>query len=124
MSTPTSAHVDIYAADNATLTDAIQFGTSGDTSWSFTGQSFRMDIKANVDDAAALLSLTSDAGEIVVDNVTTRLLHFDVPEATLTAALAPGEYVYDFIMYDASTPAVRIPLMHGKFFLEHGVTGG
>lgn len=127
-----SARVDIITPDNATLYDAFQFdhygftGATGCTGpqWNMVGQNFRLDIKANDEAAATLLSLTSVAGEIVVDDETNRILHFNVPEATLTAALIPGEYVYDFIMYSNDVPAIRVPLMHGKFVLTHGVTGG
>jgi hypothetical protein len=123
-----SAHVDIVAANNATLQDALQFdppqvGVTGPT-WTFSGQKFRLDIAAN-HESAVLLSLTSDAGEIVVDDVTNRILHFNVPEATLTAALIPGIYYYDFIMYDDSvSPAVRVQIAHGKFVVTDGITEG
>ena len=71
-----------------------------------------------------MLSLTSAAGQIVVDDTVNRILHFNVPEATLTAVLIPGEYTYDLVMYDNSSPPVRIQLMHGCFRVEEGITGG
>lgn len=117
----TSAHVKIETPDNATLQDAFQFDDATDTSWNFSNKTFRMDIKANNEATTFLLSLTSPA-QIVVDDVTLRILHFNVAEAVLTAAMPPGEYVYDLIMTDAAT--VRTPLMHGEFILTHGVTGG
>ena len=122
----TAARVDILTATNVTFADAFQFGTPGDTSWSFTGQSFRMDLKSNkFGPNAALLSITSGAGQIVVSDPVNRILYFDVPEATFSAAdVIPGEYDYDFIMLDASNPAVRIALMYGKFKMVQGVTGG
>ena len=122
----TAARVDILTATNVTFADAFQFGTPGDTSWSFTGQSFRMDLKSNkFGPNAALLSITSGAGQIVVSDLVNRILYFDVPEATFSAAdVIPGEYDYDFIMYDSSNPAVRIALMYGKFEMVQGVTGG
>lgn len=122
----TAARVDILTATNVTFADAFQFGVSGDTSWSFTGQSFRMDLKSNkFGPNAALLSITSGAGQIVVSDPVNRILYFDVPEATFSAAdVIPGEYDYDFIMYDSSNPAVRIALMYGKFKMVQGVTGG
>jgi hypothetical protein len=131
---PSSAPVDFVEQDNATMADAFQFdpppygltGATGCTGpqWNFVGQNFRMDIKRRRDDESALLSLTSDAGEIVVDDETNRILHFNVPETTLTGALIPGWYYYDFIMYDGSSPPIRVPLMHGWFRLVHGITGG
>lgn len=122
-----SALVDLVAANNATFGDALQFdppvpGVTG-PAWSFSGQSFRLDIKANYE-SAALLSLLSSAGQIVVDDVTHRILHFNVPETVIANALIPGEYIYDFIMFDGSVPPVRVPLAHGKFTVTDGITGG
>lgn len=121
----TAARIDIVTPDNCTWTDAFQFGILGDTSWSFTSQNFRLDLKGNKDtQTAALLSLTSGAGQLVVLDPVQRILQMDVPELTLTTALVAGEYQYDLIMYDGSVPPIRIALMYGKFTLSHGVTGG
>ena len=121
----TAARIDIVTPDNTTWTDAFQFGIQGDTSWSFTAQNFRLDIKGNkYTQSVALLSLTSGAGQIVVQDAVQRILQMNVPEATLTGSLVPGEYQYDLIMYDGSLPAVRIALMYGEFKLVHGVSGG
>lgn len=124
-----SAHVDLVAQVNASFRDSIQFDppVAGVTrpAWSLTGQTFRMDIRPDYG-VAALLSITSAAGQIVVDDVTQRIIHFNVNEATMSAAgLIPGCYVYDLIMIDASVnPNIRVPLMHGKFEMNDGVTGG
>ena len=120
----TRARVDIAIENNATWMDAFQFGTIGDTSWNFSGQNFRLDVKGNVDQSAALLSLTSGAGTIVVDDVTQRILHLNVPETAVSAALQPGEYIYELVMYDGSTPAVRVPLMGGQLLVLQGIAGG
>jgi hypothetical protein len=125
---PTAARVDFVTPDNATFIDAVQFDPRGPTgstggAWGLTGQSFRMDIKRRRDDTNALLSLTSP-NEIVTDDTTLRIIHFNVSETVLTAALIPGRYVYDFIMFDSSSPPVRVQLMYGEFKLTHGVTGG
>ena len=122
----TAARVDILTQTNVTFADAFQFGTAGDTSWNFTGQNFRMDLKSNkYGPNAALLSITSGAGEIIVSDPVNRILYFDVPEATFSAAgVIPGEYDYDFIMYDGATPPNRIALMYGKFKMTQGVSGG
>lgn len=124
--TSTSAHVDLAVANNATFADAIQFDppVSGVTgpSWSLAGQKFRMEVRPNQEESA-LLTITSDAGQIVVDDVTQRVIHFNVPYTVLVAAgLIPGCYLYDLIMYDTSTPAIRVQLMHGKFIVVDGVT--
>jgi len=119
----TAACVDIYASRNATLQDAFQFDDATDTSWSFTGMTFEMEVKASRDDTVALLELTSGAGEIVVDDVTLRVLHLNVDKAALQAALPAGEYVYDLVMIDpAPTPDVITLLMQGRLFVKQGVT--
>ena len=121
----TAARIDIVTPDNTTWTDAFQFGIAGDTSWSFTSQSFRLDIKGNKNtQTAALLSLTSGAGQIVSLDAINRILQMNVPEATLTGALVPGEYQYDLIMISSDPTPVRIALMYGQFKLVHGVSGG
>ena len=120
----TRARVDIAIENNATWMDAFQFGTIGDTSWNFSGQNFRLDVKGNVDQPSALLSLTSGDGTIVVDDVVQRILHLNVPEASITAVLQPGEYIYELVMYDNSVPAVRVPLMGGEVKVFQGIAGG
>lgn len=118
----TAAWVNISASDNATMQDAFQFGDATDLSWSFVGQSFIMEVKASRDDVAPLLTLTSGAGEIIVDDVVQRVGHLNVPMAALQAALPVGEYVYDFIMVDGSVPPIRVQLMQGNLCITHGVT--
>jgi hypothetical protein len=129
---PSSAHVDLDVANNETMFQAFQFdpwpsgftGATGVTGpqWNFDNKNFRLDIKPN-HEQAVLLSLTSVAGEIVVDDSAFRILHFNVPDTVLSAALIPGRYIYDFIMYDNSVPPVRVQLMHGHFDVTDGVTG-
>lgn len=120
----TTARVNMITANNGTWQDAFIFGTAGDTTWSFSGQNFRMDIKGNYADEDALLSLTTGDSTIIVDDVVQRILHLNVPEATITGALVPGRYFYDLVMYDGSTPPIRIPLMHGEVRITQGITGG
>lgn len=130
---PSSAPVDISVANNETFAAAFQFdpwptgftGATGVTGpqWNFDNKSFRMDIAPN-DEQASLLSLTSGAGQIVVDDSAYRILHFNVPDTVLSAALIPGDYIYDFVMTDTSvTPNIRTVLMHGTFTVTKGVTG-
>lgn len=124
---PSSANVKIVAAKNASFTEAYQFdppvaGVIPPT-WQLY-PNFRLDIKGYLEQAVALVSLTSAAGQIVVDDVVQRVIHFNVPETILSPALTPGRYFYDLIMYDNSVPAIRVPLMHGEFVLTDGVTGG
>ena len=146
----TAAIVNIVTADNVTWNDPFQFDPPGPTygcppppywpggatgpSWTFQGQNFQMDIKAWRGQTQALLSLDSGVTGstiIVVDDSVNRVLHANVPQNVLSGfsgstgvtgpGLIPGKYVYDFIMYDGSNPPVRIKLMQGEFWVEHGV---
>lgn len=117
----TSALVDMIADDSVTFADAFQFGVTGDT-WTFAGQNFKMDIKANKDDTTVLFSLTSVNGRVVVVDSTNRILQFNVSSAVLAAALAPGTYVYALVMYDNSIPSNEVGLMTGSLTITHGVT--
>jgi hypothetical protein len=92
-------------------------------SWNFVSQTFRLDVKAAATDGAALLSLTTGNGYIVVDDTTKRILHFNVPGSVVASSLPVGRYVYDLIMLDGSTPAVRVALMSGAVTVVQGVTG-
>jgi len=97
------------------------------------GQNFRLDIKGNRGQTGPLLSITSP-NQIIVQDPINRVLNFNVPPAVLTGltgmtgatgvGLVPGEYEYDFLMYDGSSPPVEVMLMDGKFYLKHGVSGG
>jgi hypothetical protein len=118
-----SAHVDMVAANNASFVDAIQFdppvpGVTG-PAWTLTGYDFEMSIARNKE-TASLLTLTSVASEIVVDSETDRIIHFDVADTVIAAALIPGNYIYDLIMDNGTQ---RIALMHGKFTVTDGITG-
>ena len=118
---PSAALVDIIYANNTTLLDAFQFGLSTDT-WTLTGQNFKMEMKASRDDVTPLLTITSGAGQIVVDDVINRVIHLNVADTVISVALPVGQYVYDLIMYDNSSPAVRTMLMQGHFYVKQGVT--
>jgi hypothetical protein len=118
----TCAIVDLINQDNQTIQDALQFGTPGDTTWSLTGMSFKMEVKASRDDVAPLVTWTSGAGQIIVDDPVQRVVHLNIPDTVIQASLPPADYVYDFIMLDGSTPAIRTPLMQGLFSIRRGVT--
>lgn len=118
----TAACVDIYVPNNVTWQDAFQFGVTGDTTWSFVGQSFIVEVKASGNDATPLFTLSTALGSIVTDSAVLRVLHFNVPKTAILASLPVGEYVYDLVMFDASVPPVRVPLMSGHVFVTQGIT--
>jgi hypothetical protein len=117
----TSAPTDLKIANNATWMDAFQFGTPGDTTWSFDNQGFELDVQLNRYDTVPKLSLSVTNGRIVVDDPVQRVLHFDVKPDDLQVALSPGVYVYDLVMVDSATDD-RTLLMHGKLYVGQGVT--
>jgi hypothetical protein len=118
----TAAIVNMATQDNATFQDAFQFGTPGDTTWSFAGMTFEMSVKASRDDLTPLVTFTSAANQIIVDDPVQRVLHFNVPDTDIQAALPVATYVYDFLMLDGSSPPIRTPLMQGQLGIKRGVT--
>jgi hypothetical protein len=124
---PSSAHVKIVTASNATFNEAYQFDPPqpGVTPpvWTLYNH-FRLDVKTAYGQPTPLCSFTTAAGQIVIDDPVQRVIHFVVPETSIVPPLIPGTFVYDLIMYDDSVPAIRVPLMHGEFIVTTGVTGG
>lgn len=118
----TAAIVNLATQDNATFQDALRFGTPGDTTWSFVGMTFEMSVKASRDDVSPLVTLTSGSGQIVVDDVVNRVLHFNVPYTSIQADLPVATYVYDLLMLDGSMPPIRTVLAQGRLEVTRGVT--
>jgi hypothetical protein len=116
----TSARVDMSIDNNGTWSDAFQFGTPEDTTWTLDGQGFELDVQRNPYDVVPLLSLSTDNGRIIVDDPAQRVIHFLVSADDIQTNLPPGMYVYDLVMVDGSD--VRVPLMHGSLQVIQGVT--
>jgi hypothetical protein len=116
----TSAHVDLAIDNNGTWSDAFQFGTPGDTTWTLEGQSFEVDVQRSSYDLVPLLSLSTTNGRVIIDDPLQRVIHFNVPADDIQSSLSPGVYVYDLVMID--TLDVRVPLMHGSLYVGQGVT--
>ena len=119
--------VNISIENNAWWDDSFQFGTPGDTSWSFSNKTFTMDIKVNPTDNVAALALASPA-TITVTDPTQRILTMNVTDTSIKAALSPtggaasnGAYNYDLIMTDGIT-GQRDMLMKGTITVLQGVT--
>lgn len=113
-------NIDLALAADKAYEQAIAAEVS---SWSFTNKTFRLDVKASKDDVAALLSLTSANGRIVVDDAVRRILHFNVSSDDIIANLPVGRYIYDLIMLDDSAVPIRTTLMAGSISVVQGVTG-
>lgn len=116
----TASIVDLIAPNNATFQDAIQFGLATDT-WHLA-PNWSMSIKMSRSDTTALVTFTAANGQIVVLDAINRIIQFNVPDTILQTDLPVGEYDYDLVMYDNSSPAIRTLLMQGKFFVTQGVT--
>jgi len=109
--------------NNVTWDDQFQFGHSSDTSWNLNNKSFIMDIKAMDIDATPLLSLSSTLGHFVVDDPIARVMHMNVDDHTIRAALPAGAtYQYDLIMIDPAFNNSRDALMSGTIQVRQGVT--
>lgn len=121
--------VNIAIENNAWWDDSFQFGTLGDTSWSFVGKKFLLDIKVNAADTVPVLSLNSTPGNtILVTDTTQRILTMNVTDLAIRAALSPtggalsnGSYNYDLIMVD-NVSGQRDMLMKGTLTVLQGVT--
>ncbi len=113
--------VDIAIQNNVFWTDVFQFGTTTDDTWDFSGKRFQLDVKRRATDSSALLSLTSAAGEILISDISQRILSMYVSDVDIRASLPVDRYVYDLIMIDNST-GQRDALMAGTLEVEQGVT--
>ena len=100
------------------------FSNTGPFAWTLSGQYFRLDIKADREQSTSLITFFSNTGQIVIVSSTNRVIQMNVPETAWVGVLPPGDYVYELMMYDGSVPPVRTPLMHGRFRLVHGLSGG
>jgi hypothetical protein len=118
----TSARVDLRIDDNATWMDAFQFGEPDDTTWTLNGQMFELDVQRTPYDAVPLLHMDTAGGRIIIDDSVQRVIHFNVDPTDIQASLSPGTYVYDLVMLDGSSPAVRVALMHGYLTVSRGIT--
>ena len=118
----TSAEANIVIGNNGTWQDAFQFGQPGDFTWTLVGQGFELEVKLDRYQQSPLLKLSTTSGSIIVDDVNQRVIHFLVPPESIQSSLQPGTYVYDLLMFDASTPSIRTPLMHGTLRIVQGVT--
>jgi hypothetical protein len=117
----TSAEAKIVIGNGTTWQDAFQFGQSGDFTWQLQ-PNWEMEIKLDRFQMTPLLNPSTANGQIIVDDVVQRVIHFNVPPSVIQAALQPGIYVFDLVMFDNSTPAIRTVLMHGLLKVIQGVS--
>src|SRR5215471_6516718 len=106
----TSAEVNIVIGNGSTWQDAFQFGQPGDFTWQLQ-PNWECEVKLDRYQTTPLLNPSTVNSQIVVDDPIQRVIHFNVSSAQIQAALMPGMYVYDLIMFDTSVPPVRTVLM-------------
>lgn len=102
--------------DNADYQQPLRFTDETGAAYDFTGDTFRMDIKASAGDASAVASLTT---------ANSGILSTDLDDGTITLsvatfALEPGTYLFDLIRI---TGAARDMLAYGTLVVEQGITG-
>lgn len=117
----TSAETNIIIGNNVTWQDAFQFGQPGDFTWQLQ-PNWEMEIKLDRFQTTSFLNPSTANGQIVVDDINQRVIHLNVAPATIQAALQPGVYCYDLVMFDGSTPPIRTVLMHGLLKVVQGVS--
>ena len=121
----TSAPTDLVVANNGSWSDAFQFGTPGDTSWSLVGTTFELEVKTSRYSTTPSLTLSVANGRILILDPIARVIAFNVTPTDLQTSLSPGYYVYDLVMIEgliADPTATRVLLMHGKLQIVQGVT--
>lgn len=87
-----------------------------DVPYDLTGSTFRMDIKASVNDAGAALSLTTANGGIVSTDLVNGVFTVVIADFALPA----GTYVYDLLRLSGGA---RETFVFGELIIEKGVTG-
>jgi len=120
--TQPSTRVDFSVVDNGDWEDALQLGDPEDQTWNLNGAAFYLDIKGDDDDASSLLSLSTGAGTIVVNDPIGRVISMNLPHAQWGQVVERGKpYRYDMLMVQAG---VQTPVFHGELKMHHGITKG
>jgi hypothetical protein len=114
--------VDFEIKNNVWWTDILQLGCSDDTSWDINNKSFHMALKVKDTDTTVVLLLSTADSTIVVDDPVQRIIHVNVTDTAIRAALTAGSsYVYDLVMIDDIT-SERNPICQGSVAVLQGVT--
>jgi hypothetical protein len=115
--------VDIEIMNTTWWDDQFQFGDPNDFTWTLNGLTFYLGIKRHDEDATPIVTFTSAAGQIVVQDPINRILGMFVPDATIRANLPEGKYIYDLIMV-ANSNGQTDGLMYGELSVKQGITIG
>ena len=111
-----SAKHNLVCEEGATFTFNFTIKTS-DTAWNLTGYTATMTVRPFIGSSTTTVLATNSNGKIVLGGVLgTVAVTID---ATTTAALTPGKYVYDLVL-NSGTVITR--LLEGKFVVTPSVT--
>jgi hypothetical protein len=105
----------------ATFTRTLTWTDSAKKARDLTGYTARMQVRSSVESSSVIVELTTVNGKITLGTTTdtkgqvTLLL-----SATTTAALTPGQYVYDLELVSAGGEVTR--LLEGNFVVKAEVT--
>lgn len=90
----------------ATLRESFTYRDSNNAVVDLTGYTARSQVRTSYSATGTVLSATSAAGTLAI-TAATGLIAFNVP-ATTTAALTPGNYVWDLEIVDPSGIVTRL----------------
>lgn len=108
----------IICDQGATFTRTITWKDSNGSPVNLTGYTARMSLRSTIDSSVEVLSLTTANSRITLGGVAgTITLNVD---ATTTAALAAGQYVYDLEAVSGGGTVTRIVM--GSFVVRGEVT--
>ena len=109
------SRVDLNVTDNADWLLQLRFVDDDGVAYDMSSDSFKMDVKTDVEEATPSLELTSGGGEIDDTDADDGLLIVTIEKA----ALAAGSYVYDLIRVTGSAEEY---LCGGFLAVNKGVT--
>lgn len=90
----------------ATLRESFTYKDSDNAVVDLTGYTARSQVRSSYTSATTILNLTSQAGTLTI-TANTGTIAFNV-SATTTAALTPGNYVWDLELVDATGIVTRL----------------
>lgn len=111
-----SAKHNLVCEEGATFTFNFTIKTS-DTAWNLTNYTATMTVRPFVGSSTTTVLATNDNGKIVLGGSAGTVAV--TLNATTTADLTPGKYVYDLVL-DSGTVVTR--LLEGKFVVTPSVT--
>jgi hypothetical protein len=118
----TSALAGLYnmtCDQGATLDKSITWSDSAKNPYNLTNFTARMQVRSAVSSTIKVLELTTENGRIILHGAVDYNINLLV-DATTTAALAPGLYVYDLEIVSPAGKVTR--LIEGNFKVKAEVT--